>query len=115
MGARGIINGFLIAFGIVVILTFAYGGYLMRLRRTTADAAFAASGQENLETLLHTGAIDLERKHAEQALLSYRRALTLATNSIDAQLGIARGELMAGRETVAAREYERVLVLEPGN
>src|SRR5262249_37398516 len=39
----------------------------------------------------------------------------LDPNSIDAQLGVARGELMAGREAVAAREYERVLLFDQNN
>jgi tetratricopeptide (TPR) repeat protein len=57
----------------------------------------------------------LESKHAEQALIAYRHALTRAPESIPAQLGVARGELMAGRESVAAREYERVLTLDQDN
>src|SRR5262249_14426512 len=50
----------------------------------------------------------------EQALLGYRRVLTLGP-SLEALLGLAEGESRAGREDVAIREYERVLRVEPGN
>jgi tetratricopeptide (TPR) repeat protein len=61
------------------------------------------------------GKSNLESKHVEQALIAYRKALTLSPQSVDAQSGVARSELMAGRETVAAREYERVLTLDSAN
>src|SRR5262249_37495012 len=70
---------FLILFGIVVGVSFAYGTYLMNVTRTVGQA------------------------------------LTLDPRSVAAQLGIARGELQAGREAVAAREYESALSLDAGN
>jgi tetratricopeptide (TPR) repeat protein len=59
--------------------------------------------------------LQLQSKHVEQALIAYRKALTFAPNSVEVQSGIARAELMAGRESVAAFEFERVLQLDRAN
>jgi len=117
MGVRRIIHGFLIVFGVVVVVCFGYGGYLRRTHRTLPKSPTTTSlpPAETLDGLLRTGLLNLESKHVEQALIAYRKALTLAPQSIDAQLGVARSELMAGRESVAAREYERALTLDSGN
>src|SRR6266446_4205706 len=116
MSVRRVIHRFLVAFGIVVAVSFAYGGYLTRVRRTASkESILLTSTDETIESLLRSGALYLDSKQVEQALIAYRKALTVAPNSIDAQLGVARGELMAGRESVAAREYERVLPLDHGN
>ncbi len=116
MSGRRIIHRFLIVFGIVVVVSFGYGGYLMRVRRAPFEQSILpVSPDQTVENLLRSAALYLESKHVEQALIAYRKALTLAPTSIDAQLGVARGELMAGRESVAAREYERVLPLDHGN
>jgi len=107
---------FLFVFGIVVSVSFGYGGYLMHSRRMPSqETRVITSPSETLENLVRKAAGHLESKHVEQALVVYRQALTLDPNSIDAQLGVARGELMAGREAVAAREYERVLSLDQKN
>ena len=117
MSVRRIIHGFLIVFGIVVVVCFGYGGYLRRTHRTLPKSPTTASllPTETLDSLLRVGTLNLESKHVEQALIAYRKALTLAPNSIGAQLGVARSELMAGRESVSAREYERVLALDGVN
>ena len=78
-------------------------------------SAAALPGDNSVEELLRTASGHLQSKHTEQALVAYRRALTLAPNSIEAQSGVARGELMAGRESIAAQEYERVLQLAADN
>jgi predicted Zn-dependent protease len=41
--------------------------------------------------------------------------LLAAAPSLEAQLGLAEGEGVAGRDDVAAREYQRVLQLDPAN
>jgi tetratricopeptide (TPR) repeat protein len=116
MRARRVIHYFLIVFGTVVGLSFGYGAYLMEIRRGVFEkplVAMAAGG--TVSDLVRTASFHLEAKHVEQALVVYRQALTLAPNSIEAELGIARGELMAGREGVAAQAYERVLSLDRNN
>jgi tetratricopeptide (TPR) repeat protein len=116
MNPRRAIHGFLILFGIVIAVSFGYGGYLMRARKTSLPVAVTApSSEKALANLLESGASYLESKHVEQALMAFRKALTLAPESVAAQLGVARGELLAGREAVAAREYERVLTLDRDN
>src|SRR5262245_51235279 len=116
MSVRRVIHRFLIAFGIVVVVSFGYGGYLMHVRRAPSEKSnLAGSPGETVHDLLQTAAPHLESEHVEQALIAYRKALTLDPSSIGAQLGVARGELMAGRESVAALEYERALVLDQVN
>jgi tetratricopeptide (TPR) repeat protein len=115
MSVRRVIHRFLIAFGIVVAGSFVYGAYLTRVRRTSPETTLALPSTGTVESLLKSGAQNLDSKHVEQGLIAYRKALTLAPASIEAQLGVARGEFLAGRESVAAQEYERALSLEHGN
>src|SRR5215831_18457503 len=108
MRARRLIHWFLILFGVVVGMSFAYGVYLMQLRRTWSEKTVVQQPLGGaVDNLLRTAGLHLESRHVEQALVVYRQALTMDPNSIDAQLGVARGELLAGREAVAAQEYER--------
>src|SRR5262245_29520602 len=105
MRARQMIHWSLTLFGIVVGVSFGYGGYLIRLRHApVVETTVVAPSGTVVENLVRTAGLHLESKHVEQALVAYRQALTLDPNSIDAQLGVARSELMAGRETVAARD-----------
>lgn len=76
-------------------------------RNDTADAA--ASPQESLQA----AAALLQERKAEQAIVAFRQVLAAHPDSVEAQLGIARGEYLAGREEDAAREYERALEMEP--
>src|SRR6516162_8304089 len=115
MRARWFIHRGLILFGTVVGVSFGYAAYLMQFRRTSPEIHMATSSGQIIPNLVRTAALHLQSRHVEQALVVYRQALTLDPNSIDAQLGVARGELIAGRETVAAQEYERVLSLDRGN
>jgi tetratricopeptide (TPR) repeat protein len=111
-----LIHRFLITFGIIIVASFSYGGYLMYARRAPLDQpAAAASSIGTVNELLRSAERHLKSKHIEQALIAYRRVLTLAPDSVEAQAGIARSELMAGRESVAAEEYERVLRLSAEN
>jgi tetratricopeptide (TPR) repeat protein len=115
MRARSFIHWFLVVFGIVVGVSFAYGTYLMKVTRTFSEPHGVVSSSDAVKNLVRTADLHLESKHVEQALVVYRQALTLDPGSVDAQLGIARGELKAGREAVAAREYERALSLDAAN
>jgi tetratricopeptide (TPR) repeat protein len=115
MRARRLIRRFLILFGTVVGVSFGYGAYLATLRRPASVARVVAPTGGTVGNLVRTAAIHLTTRHVEQALVAYRQALTLDPGSIDAQLGVARGELIAGREPVAAREYERALLLDRNN
>jgi tetratricopeptide (TPR) repeat protein len=115
MRARWLIHWFLILFGTVVGVSFGYGAYLTTVKRALSDGRAPVPAVGAVDKLLRTAALHLTTRHVEQALVVYRQALTLDPNSIDAQLGVARGELVAGREAVAAREYERVLSLDRGN
>ncbi len=57
----------------------------------------------------------LQARKTEQALVLYRQVLASDPESLEAHLGIARAEMNAGREDEAAREYERVVKMDPGN
>jgi len=115
MRARWLIHWSLILFGIVVGVSFGYGAYLMQFGRISPETRVPASSGQVIQNLVRTAGLHLQSRHVEQALVVYRQALTLDPNSIDAQLGVARGELIAGRETVAAQEFERVLSLDARN
>jgi tetratricopeptide (TPR) repeat protein len=116
MSVRRIIHRFLIVFGIVVIASFCYGAYLMHSRVAPPESSASSTAATNsIDELLHNAMLQLNSKHVEQALIAYRKALTFAPNSVDVQSGIAQAELMAGRESVAALEYERVLKLDHDN
>lgn len=64
--------------------------------------------------LLERSGERMKKGEVEQAILGYRRVLTLGP-SLQAQLGLADGEWTAGRQDEAVREYERVLRLDPRN
>jgi tetratricopeptide (TPR) repeat protein len=115
MDARKLFRWFLIVFGTFVGVSFGYGAYLTTLRRAIPVSGAAAPKGGTVENLVRTAALHLSTRHVEQALVVYRQALTLDPGSIDAQLGVAFAELIAGREPVAAREYERVLSLDRSN
>jgi tetratricopeptide (TPR) repeat protein len=116
MRARRLIHWFLMLFGTVVGVSFSYGAYLMHLKQAPSEeVAVAPQSGADVAALVRVAARHLESRHVEQALIAYRQALTLDPHSIDAVMGLAHGELMAGREPVAAREYERVLTLDHEN
>jgi tetratricopeptide (TPR) repeat protein len=115
--ARRLIAVFLLVFSGVVSVSFAYG--LRLLWRGPARPAEGATGRPaplppDVVALLERSAEQMKRGAVEQAILGYRRVLTLGP-SLDAQLGLADGEWRAGREDAAIREYERVLRLAPKN
>jgi Tfp pilus assembly protein PilF len=106
----------LAVFSAVVSSSFAYGLYL--LVRVPQAAPPRAPRSElrpaDVEALLGRARAHLEKREVEQALLAYRRSL-FARPSLDAQIGLAEGEEMAGREAVAVDEFDRALRLDPLN
>lgn len=117
MKARYLIAAFLLMFSTVVSASFAYG-LLLLWRGPSRPAGGALERPARLPpdvaALLERSAEQMKRGEVEQALLGYRRVLTLGP-SLEALLGLAEGEVRAGREDVAIREYERALRLEPHN
>src|SRR5437016_6641474 len=93
MRVRQTIHIFLLLFATVLVGCFAYGAYLMHSQRTRLEAPVSpVSPIQTVDQLVQNAAHDLEKKHIEQALIGYRKALTLAPGSVEAQLGIADGE-----------------------
>ena len=116
MRVRRAIHIFLVVFGSVLAGCFTYGAYLMHVQRTGFEARPSeVVSTQTVDELVRNADRDLQNKHIEQALIAYRKALTMAPDSIQAQLGVAQGELTAGRESVAAQEYERALRLDRQN
>jgi len=116
MRVRQWIHLCLVVFVCVVAGSFLYGGYLKYSQRTGLQTVVpTAPPAQSLEQLIRTADTNLENKHIEQALITYRKAMSLAPDSVQAQLGLALGELKAGREAVAAQEYERALRLDARN
>jgi tetratricopeptide (TPR) repeat protein len=117
MKARPLVAASLTIFSAVVSASFAYG--LLLLWRGPARPPVDAPERParlppDVAALLGRSAEHMKKGEVEQALLGYRRVLTLGP-SLEALLGLAEGESRAGREDVAIREYERVLRLEPQN
>lgn len=94
--------------------SFGVAGYLLF---KTAKRLAAPSGSTNIpvEKLLARAAALLRKQQTEQALLMYRHILTSNPKSLDAQMALARAELMAGREDIAGQEYESALRLDGNN
>jgi tetratricopeptide (TPR) repeat protein len=92
--------------------SFAVAGYLL-FRSATRGAG--ELGSTPVEQLLAAADSLLRKQETEQALVVYRRILAANPRLLEAQLALARAELMAGREDIAAQEYENALRLDPGN
>src|SRR5690349_15235065 len=104
MRVRQWIHVGLVVFVCIVVASFLYGGYLKYSQRTGLQTVVpAAPPPESLAALIRSADTNLENKHIEQALITYRKAMSLAPDSVQAQLGLALGELKAGRESVAAQ------------
>ncbi len=104
----------------VLVGSFAYAGYLMSVQVrpfSPYDVRVLSSPVKPVaaDDLLKDAGQKLQKRQAEQALIDYRQVLAANPNSVRARLGVAEGEHQAGREDVAAREYEKVLRLEPAN
>ncbi len=120
MNLRVFLHLGIVMLGCVLVASYTYAGYLFSLQvrppspsdvRVSSDPAQAV----RVEDLNAAAGRELKRRQVEQALVNYRRALSTNPKSLEAQLGLATGEYQAGREEVAAREYEKALVLSPKN
>ncbi len=117
MSARRLIAISLSAFSSVVFASFAYGMVLLwrgPSRPSEGPAGHPAALPPDVASLLERSAEQMKKGEVEQALLGYRRVLTVGP-SVEALLGLAEGESRAGRDDVAITEYERVLRLDARN
>jgi tetratricopeptide (TPR) repeat protein len=117
MSLRKSITLGLLCLGVVVLLSFGIGSYLLfesnQPKREVARESVSPGSK--VEQLLREGTEHLENQKAEQALMAFREALALDPGSMQAQLGLAQGELAAGRDGMAIQEYERVSRLDQTN
>lgn len=110
------INRLLLLLAIVVTLSFGFAVYLRY--KQSEHSPFAQNGtssdpsDQTSTEVLEKAANHLRKNQVEQGLMEYRKILSRNPSVLEAQLGLARGELLAGREEVAAREYERALQLD---
>ncbi|MEW5975744.1 MAG: tetratricopeptide repeat protein [Acidobacteriota bacterium] len=118
MAPRKTIQTLIIIAGTVLTLSFGFGAFLLfRAHRPSLSVQqeSGASATSQLDELLRQGAEHLRSHRTEQAIVAYRQALAHSPRSLEAQLGIAQGELLAGREDAAIGEYQRALRLDAGN
>src|SRR2546428_14008962 len=83
----------------ILVPAYSYAGYLVR-KRSSPDAGVGrppAASAPSPQQLLAAGDAHLKAGRAEQALLAYREVLAANPDSLPAQLGVAQGELLAGR------------------
>ena len=83
----------ILLFVAILLGSFGVAGYLLvrSARQTTAQAVVTSVSDAEL---LARAEQFLRKQQTEQALVLYRRALTSTAGSLEAQLGLARGELM---------------------
>jgi tetratricopeptide (TPR) repeat protein len=113
---RIILAASLAAFLGIVSASFAYGLYLLWRGPVVALAAPRAA-PSTPPSAAAPGSLKTARRHLkageiEQAIVAYRHILA-ETPGFEAQLGLAEGERLAGRDDVGAKEYERALQLDP--
>ena len=107
------IHWLFILLAVVLLLSFGFGGYLLLRNRFPGSRTDSRQDQSpSVEALLRDGETYLKKHQAEQALIVYRQVLAQQPSFVAAQLGLAQGELLAGREAMAAQEYERLLKLD---
>lgn len=117
LNTRHLIASGVAVFTSIVSASFAYG--VLLLWQGPARPREGAEGRPaalppDVMALLERSSGSMKKGEVEQAILGYRRVLTLGP-SLDAQLGLSEGEWRAGRLEEAVREYERVLRLDPRN
>lgn len=95
----------------MLLASFGVAGYVL-LNSLAQPGAASVSTPVSVEELLADADEFLRKQQTEQAIVLYRRILTSDATSLHAQLALARAELMAGREDLAAEEYERALRLD---
>jgi tetratricopeptide (TPR) repeat protein len=99
--------------------TIGLAQVLLHTGRTTEAATLLADaerrlGPQFLIVYFEALALDHSGKRAE-ALASYRRALDLNPNSIEARLGIGKTSMLLGKADDAILELQQVLKAQPGN
>jgi tetratricopeptide (TPR) repeat protein len=103
----------------VVLLTcYAYSAFLFYRRNHPAvqvSVKPVTSAESSPDESLASAARLLKDHKVEQALVAYRAALARHPKNVRVQVGVAEAELSAGREADAAREFERVLKLDPAH
>jgi len=105
----------LISCGLIVVLSYAVVAYLIASRPQPADGLKAQPMRPagpSAQALTAAAQKELNRGQVEQALVNFREALSLNPLSLAARVGLAEGEYAAGREALAAREFERALQLD---
>jgi tetratricopeptide (TPR) repeat protein len=117
MNVRHLLAASLVAFLGIEFASFGYGLVLLargpaRPREGAVDRPAALP--PDLVALLRRSADDMKQGQVEQAILGYRRALTLGP-SLDVLLGLAEAEAKAGRVEASIAEYERVVRLDARN
>jgi tetratricopeptide (TPR) repeat protein len=112
------INIFLSVFGITLAISFVSGLWMLVGRNRMVDPPQLAAGSPaaaDLKAMLDEAEQHLTQGNTEQALVAFRHILSVDPGYLDAQLGLAAGELQAGREDVAQSELQRVLAMDPAN
>src|SRR5262245_27517447 len=101
----------------VSAVSFAGGVYLrFRTPKLTAPTVVRESPQAgSADALLASAERLLRERKTEQSIVAYQQVIALKPDSMEAQLGLAKGELLAGREKIAIQEYERVLRFDPNH
>ncbi len=118
MSFRKILHSGIFLLAVVLIVSYAYAAYMLYVQvRPHSPAELKASTVPSrevpVEALIKDADQKLQKHDVEQALVEYRKALSAEPKSLNAQLGLARGEYLAGREEVSAREFEKALSLAP--
>jgi tetratricopeptide (TPR) repeat protein len=98
----------------MLLSSFGVAGYVLFTSAVLAPARSVATDVPMDELLANAEEL-LRKQQTEQALVTYRRILTSNPTSVAAQMGLARAESLAGREELAAEEYERALRLDRHN
>jgi cytochrome c-type biogenesis protein CcmH/NrfG len=107
-------NVLILVFVGMLVASFGVAGYVL-VQSHRQPGARAVAADVPVEKLLASGEEFLRKQQTEQAIVTYRRILTSNPNSVQAQMGLARAEVLAGREDLAADEYERALRLDGKN
>jgi Flp pilus assembly protein TadD len=112
---RATLVAILALFLLIVVGSFVFGIRLLYWQPQAPQGTLMPRlAPEEISARLRAADEHLRRGEAEQAILTYRELLAVAP-SLNGQLGLARGELLAGRQDVAAQEFERAVALDPRN
>jgi tetratricopeptide (TPR) repeat protein len=117
MSVKHLLAASLVVFLGIVSASFGYGLVLLARGPSRPREGVAARPEAlppDVIALLQRSADHMKKGEVEQAILGYRRALTLGP-SLEVLLGLAEGEARAGRVETAIAEYERVVRLDPRN